>query len=101
MARHIDVRSINRQKPDQIVTYSESFDSVLDGCYLRSETSKKSDGGQSMSTFWFDRFTMTYHFVYFDASGFAVELPPPTCTKTLKLCNGKAVASRRRRIRRI
>ena len=26
--------------------------------------------------FWFDRFTKTYRYVFFDASGWALELPP-------------------------
>jgi len=74
-----DVKAIRRQpQPVQEVTYVETFDWVLDGRYLRSETSRKSDGGKSMSMFWFDRLTQTYRFVIYDASGLAVELPPPT-----------------------
>jgi hypothetical protein len=65
-------------QPVQEMTYVETFDWVLDGRYLRSETSRKSDGGKSMSMFWFDMLTKTYRLVIFDASGFAIELPPPT-----------------------
>ena len=74
-----DVKATRRQpQPVQEVTYLETFDWVLDGRYLRSETSRKSDGGKSMSMFWFDLLTKTYRWVIYDASGLAVELPPPT-----------------------
>jgi len=65
-------------KPAQDITYAETFDWVLDGRFLRSSTSQKSDGGKSMSMFWFDAITKTYRFMIFDAKGFALELPPPT-----------------------
>lgn len=64
--------------PVQDVTYTETSDWILDGRFLRSETSRKSDGGQSMSMFWFDPYTKSYRLVIYDAAGFAVELPPPT-----------------------
>jgi hypothetical protein len=86
-----DVKAINRQKPGEVVTYTETFDWIFDGCYLRSETSRKSDGGQSMAMFWFDRFTKTYRYVIFDASGLAVELPPPAwndSTQTMEWKSG-------------
>lgn len=74
-----DVKATRREPPPvQDVTYTETSEWVLDGRFLRSETSRKSDGGQSMSMFWFDVFTKTYRLVIFDAAGFAVELPPPT-----------------------
>ncbi|SRR5712692_5331842 len=74
-----DVKATRHQpQPVQEVTYVETFDWVLDGRYLRSETSRKSDGGKSMSMVWFDMLTKTYRFVIYDASGLAVELPPPT-----------------------
>jgi hypothetical protein len=65
-------------KPAQNITYTETFDWVLDDRFLRSATSQKSDGSKSMSMFWFDAITKTYRFVIFDAKGFALELPPPT-----------------------
>ena len=86
-----DVKAVNRQQPGKEVSYEETFEWVLDGCYLRSETSRKSDGGQSMSMYWFDRFTKTYRFVLFDASGLAVELPPPVwheSTQTMEWKSG-------------
>ncbi|MGA8158392.1 MAG: hypothetical protein WB822_19760, partial [Rhodoplanes sp.] len=65
-------------KPQLNITYTETFDWILGGRFLRSETSQKSDGGKSMSIFWFDAITKTYRFVIFDAKGFSLELPPPT-----------------------
>ena len=85
-----DVKATNRQKPTEVVTYTETFDWVLDGCYLHSETSRKSDGGQSMSNFWFGRFTKTYRFVIFDASGLAVELPPPAWSESTQTMEWKS-----------
>jgi hypothetical protein len=74
-----DVKAARREpQPSGEVTYVETFEWVLDGRYLRSETSKKSDGSKSMSMFWHDSFTKNYRFVIFDTKGFAVELPPPT-----------------------
>ena len=74
-----DVTVTRRQpQPIQEVTYVATFDWVLDGRYLRSETSRQSDGGKSMSMFWFDMLTKTYRFVIYDASGLAIELPPAT-----------------------
>jgi hypothetical protein len=87
-----DVKATRRQpQPVQEVTYVETFDWVLDQRYLRSETSRKSDGGKSMSMFWFDILTKTYRFVLYDASGLAVELPPPTwndSTQTMEWKSG-------------
>lgn len=85
-----DVKAINRLKPAEEVTYTETFDWVFDGCYLRSETSRKSDGGESMSMFWFDRFTKSYRFHIFDASGLAVELPPPTWNENTQTMEWKS-----------
>ncbi|MGH8476758.1 MAG: hypothetical protein ACRERV_04715 [Methylococcales bacterium] len=74
-----DVKVLRREpEPVEEVTYSESHDWILDGRYLRSETSRKSDGGKSMSILWFDMLMKTYRLVIFDASGLAVELPSPT-----------------------
>ena len=80
-------------KPAQNITYTETFDWVLDGRFLRSATSQKSDGGKSMSMFWFDAITKSYRFVIFDAKGFALELPPPTWddrTQTMEWKTGLA-----------
>lgn len=85
-----DVQAVNRQQPVPAVTYSETFDWALDGCFLRSETSRKSDGSQSMSVFWFDAVTRSYRFVYFDASGLAVELPPPTWNEATQTMHWKS-----------
>lgn len=65
-------------KPEHDITYTETYDWILDDHFLRSETSQKSDGGKSMSMFWFDAITKTYRIVIFDAKGSEVELPPPT-----------------------
>ena len=43
--------------PAQEVTYSETFDWVLDGRFLRAESSRKSDGSRTMTMFWYDVFT--------------------------------------------
>jgi hypothetical protein len=86
-----DVRVTRRQpQPVQEVTYVETFDWVLDGRFLRSETSRKSDGGKSMSIFWFDMLTKTYRLVIFDASGLAVELPPPTWSNSTQTMEWKS-----------
>jgi hypothetical protein len=74
-----DVKAMRRQpQPAGEVTYTETFDWVLDGRYLRSETSRKSDGDKSISMFWYDMLTKSYRYVIYSASGLAVELPPPT-----------------------
>jgi len=74
-----DVKATRRQPPPaQESSYVETFDWVLDHRYLRSETSRKSDGGMTMSMFWFDMVTKNYRLAIFDASGLAIELPPPT-----------------------
>jgi hypothetical protein len=74
-----DVKATRRQPlPAQESTYVETFDWVLDGRYLRSETSRKSDGGMTMSMFWFDVVTKNYRLALFDSSGMALELPAPT-----------------------
>lgn len=79
-----------RPEPAEEVTYRETFDWILDGRYLRSETSQKSDGGKSMSMFWFDLITKTYRFVIYDASGFAVELPPPVWKESTQTMEWKS-----------
>lgn len=85
-----DVKATRRQpQPVQEVSYVETFDWVLDGRYLRSETSRKSDGGKSMSMFWFDPFTKTYRLVIFDLF-FAVELPPPAWSETTQTMEWKS-----------
>jgi hypothetical protein len=74
-----DVRALRRHPlPVEDVTYTETFEWVLDAHYLRSETTRKSDGGKSMSMVWFDMLTKSYHWVIFDASGLVADLPPPT-----------------------
>jgi hypothetical protein len=88
-----EVKATRRQpQPIQEVTYSETFEWILDGRYLRSETSRKSDGGRSMSMFWYDIFTKTYRFVVYDAAGWAVILPPPVWhekSQTMEWKSGK------------
>jgi hypothetical protein len=74
-----EVKAVRRApKPAQEITYEETFEWVLDGRFLRSETARKSDGSRSMVMFWFDAATKTYRWVYFDTAGYAVELPPPS-----------------------
>jgi hypothetical protein len=86
-----DVKSTRYEpKPVQPVNYVETYEWVLDGRYLRSETSRKSDGGQSMSMFWFDMLAKTYRLVIYDASGLVVELPPPTWTDRTQTMEWKA-----------
>ena len=87
-----EVKATRREpRPGQEVTYVETFDWVLDKRFLRSETSRKSDGGRSMSMFWYDILTKTYRFVIYDASGLAVVLPPPAwreSTQTMEWNSG-------------
>nr|ACF98060.1 hypothetical protein [uncultured bacterium 888] len=87
-----EVKSVRRApQPVQEIQYVETFEWVLDGRFLRSQTSRKTDGGMSSSMFWFDVFTKTYRFVVFDAGGFALELPPPTwneATQTMEWKSG-------------
>ena len=74
-----EVKAVRRAPaPVQEIHYVETFDWVLDDRFLRSQTSRKSDGGMSSSMFWFDIVTKTYRLVIYDAAGFSVELPPPT-----------------------
>ena len=79
-------------KPAQEISYEETFEWTLDGRFLRSETSRKSDGGKSMTMFWFDVFTKSYRFVLFDAGGSALELPRPVwdeATQTMEWKSGR------------
>jgi hypothetical protein len=74
-----DVKATRLQpQPPTVVTFVETFEWILDGRFLRSETSRKSDGNKSMSMIWYDINTKVYRFVIFDSTAFAVELPPPT-----------------------
>ncbi|MGH8663776.1 MAG: DUF1579 family protein [Burkholderiales bacterium] len=78
--------------PVQDVTYTETFDWVLDGRFLRAESSRKSDGTRTMTMFWFDVFTKSYRYVIFDATGYGLELPPPTwneSTQTMEWKSGR------------
>ena len=88
-----EVKSTRRHPlPVQDVIYTETFDWVLDGRFLRAETSRKSDGTRSMTMFWFDVFTKTYRYVIFDATGYGLELPPPTwneSTQTMEWRSGR------------
>ncbi len=68
--------NIKQPKP-KVDTYEESFDWFLDGQFLRSETSRKTEGDRSSSMMWFDAMTKNYRFVIYDSSGMAIELPPP------------------------
>ena len=87
-----EVKSVRHApKPAKEIQYVETFEWVLDGRFLRSQTSRKSDGGMSSSMLWFDVFTKSYRFIVFDANGFALELPPPTwneATQTMEWKSG-------------
>ena len=87
-----EVKATRREpRPVQDVTYVETYDWILDKRYLRSETSRKSDGNRSMSMFWYDILTKTYRFVIYDSSGLAVILPPPVwreSTQTMEWNSG-------------
>lgn len=87
-----DVKAMRRRPhPAQEVTYVETFDWILDGRYLRSETSRKSDGGKSMTMFWYDVFNQTYQYVIYYASGLVAILPPPAwndSTQTMEWKSG-------------
>ena len=73
-----DVKATRRNpQPTTAITYVETFEWILDGRFLRSETSRKSDGGKSSSMVWYDINTKAYRYLIFDAAGFAFELPPP------------------------
>ena len=85
-----DVKSTRRAPgPVEEVNYVETYDWVLDGRFLRSETSQRSDGGKSMSMIWFDVHTKTYRFVYFDAKGYGLETPPPTWNESTQTMEWK------------
>ena len=86
-----EVKSVRRApQPVQEILYVETFEWVLDGRFLRSQTSRKTDGGMSSSMLWFDVFTKTYRFVVFDAGGFALELPPPTWSEATQTMEWKS-----------
>lgn len=85
------VTAIRHQPDPKTVTYDENFDWVMDGCFLRGETSQKSDGTKAMSMIWYDVNTKSYRFMIFDSAGFAVELPPPAWdekTQTMEWSTG-------------
>lgn len=85
------VKALRRAPPPSAeISYVETFEWVLDGRVLRSETSPKSDGGKSMSMFWFDVFTKTYRYMIFDAAGYAVELPPPSWNESTQTMEWKS-----------
>ena len=69
-----------RRQPQPVaaVTYVETFEWILDGRFLRSESSRKSDGN-----------TKSYRFVIFDATAIAVELPPPTWNESTQTMEWK------------
>lgn len=71
--------SAHRRKPlpEANITYLETYDWVLNGRFLRSRTSERSEGSDNISMIWFDVFTQNYRFMIFDALGYALELPPP------------------------
>ena len=87
-----DVKATRRKPlPVEDITSVETYDWILDGRYLRSETSLNSVGGKSMSMFWFDMFTKTYQYVIYDKSGFVAALPPSTwheSTQTMEWKSG-------------
>ena len=73
------VTAINHQlEPETTITYDENIDWVMNGRFLRGETSQRSDGSKAMSMIWYDVIFKTYRFLIFDSTGLAVELPPPT-----------------------
>jgi hypothetical protein len=76
--------------PAQDVTYSETFDWVLDGRFLRAESSRKPDGTRTMTMFWYDVFTKSYRYVIFDAAGYGLELPPPTWNEATQTMEWKS-----------
>lgn len=87
-----EVKAARRQPlPAAVVTYTETFEWVLDGRFLRSETSRKSDGGKTMSMVWYDVLTKSYRYAIYYSEGYAVELPPPTwheSTQTMEWTSG-------------
>jgi hypothetical protein len=76
------VTAIRRHPDPKTLTYDENVDWVLNGRFLRSETSQKSDGSRSMSMCWYDVNKEGYLYTFFDSTteptGFSAELPPAT-----------------------
>jgi hypothetical protein len=61
-----------------IVTYTETYEWVLDRQFLRGETTVKSDGTQDMSMTTYDAATGGYRFWYFNSKGTNFDLPSGT-----------------------
>ncbi len=86
-----DVNAIRHQPDPATVTYQETFTWVLDGRFLKGETSLKSDGNKSMSMATYDQRIGAYRFWTFDSTSFASELPPAEweeSTRTMKWSSG-------------
>jgi hypothetical protein len=82
----------HKPEPRQEVTWEETYEWILDHHYLQSRSTRKSDGGQSMSISWFDARTKAYVFVIYDATGLAAQLPPPTWSEKTQTMEWKASA---------
>ncbi len=86
-----DVNATRHQPDPATVTYRETFTWVLNGRFLRGETSLKSDGNKSMSMATYDQRIGAYRFWTFDSTSFASELPPAEweqSTRTMKWSSG-------------
>jgi len=58
------------------VTYTETYEWVLDRRCLRGETSRKSDGTQDVVMVTYDPSVSAYRLWFFNSSGTAIEMPP-------------------------
>lgn len=86
-----DVNATRHQPDPATVNYRETFTWVLDGRFLKGETSLKSDGNKSMSMATYDQRIGAYRFWTFDSTSFASELPPAEwqeSTRTMKWSSG-------------
>ena len=70
-----DVTVTARAPKPGIVTYSETYEWVLDRQFLRGETTLKSDGTQDMVMTTYDAAAEGYRFWYFNSKGTAFDLP--------------------------
>lgn len=73
-----DVRVTMRAPQPGTVTYSETYEWVLDRQFLRGETTVKSDGTKDLSMTTYDAAAGSYRVWVFNSKGTAIELPPGT-----------------------
>jgi hypothetical protein len=73
-----DVEAVSRTPEERTITYSETYEWVLDDHFMRGETSRKSDGTQDVSMITYDAAAGGYRVWIFNSQGTFIALPPGT-----------------------